>query len=93
MEVPDNILYLTDLLSPGALDGEATGEYAAKIYTPGAVISGCNMWQTYIYIYISVRNEIHLSNTCIPGKTVIDGQPLKFRQKLNLAHEKRRKQI
>ena len=47
----------------------------------------------YIYIYISVRNEIHLSNTCIPGKTVIDGQPLKFRQKLNLAHEKRRKQI
>ena len=47
----------------------------------------------HIYIYISVRNEIHLSNTCIPGKTVIDGQPLKFRQKLNLAHEKRRKQI
>lgn len=89
MEVPDNILYLTDLLSPGALDGEATGEYAAKICTPGAVISGCNMWQTYI----SVRNEIHLSDTCIPGKTVIDGQPLKFRQKLSLVHEKRRKQI
>ena len=41
MEVPDIILYLTRLLSVVALEGEAAGEYAAKISTPGALISGC----------------------------------------------------
>ena len=43
MEVPDNILYLTRLLSSGLDVGEAIGEYAAKISVPGAVISGCNV--------------------------------------------------
>jgi hypothetical protein len=41
MEVPDTTLYFTDLLSSALTDGEATGEYAAKISTPGALISGC----------------------------------------------------
>lgn len=40
MDVADNILYLTDLLSRGSTVGEAAGEYEAKIPTPGALISG-----------------------------------------------------
>lgn len=40
MEVPDAILYLTCLLSSGSRDIEAIGEYAAKISTPGALMSG-----------------------------------------------------
>jgi hypothetical protein len=48
MEVPDKILYFTDLLSPGIIDGEASGEYAAKIFTPGAVMSGCNIVHIHV---------------------------------------------
>lgn len=40
MEVPDNILYLTCLSSISSLETEPRGEYAAKISTPGALISG-----------------------------------------------------
>ena len=43
MDVPDNMVYLTDLLSSASSVTGATGEYAAKISTPGAVISGCNI--------------------------------------------------
>ena len=41
MEVPDIILYLTRLSSVIIPEGETTGEYAAMISTPGALISGC----------------------------------------------------
>ena len=40
MEIPDTTLYFTDLLSSALSDGEATGDYAAKISTPGALIFG-----------------------------------------------------
>lgn len=39
IEVPDNMSNFTRLVSEFV--GGATGEYAAKIPTPGAVISGC----------------------------------------------------
>lgn len=39
MEVPDMILYFTCLLSSNS-EMEASGEYAARICTPGALISG-----------------------------------------------------
>lgn len=42
MEVPDTILYLTLLVSIMVNEGELSGENAAKISIPGAVISGCN---------------------------------------------------
>ena len=45
MEVPDNILYFTDLLSSSTPEGEASGEYAAKISIPGALMSGCSFYQ------------------------------------------------
>ncbi len=45
MEVPDNMLYLTRLLSLELNVSETIGEYAAKISVPGAVISGCNRTQ------------------------------------------------
>ena len=41
IEVPDIILYLTLLLSKTFSETKATGEYAAKISSPGALISGC----------------------------------------------------
>ena len=41
MDVPDRILYLADLLSRKSPAGEAAGEYAANIATPGALRSGC----------------------------------------------------
>lgn len=44
IEVPDKILYLARLLSSGSVDTGAIGEYAAKISTPGALISG---WVTF----------------------------------------------
>lgn len=45
MEVPDNILYLARLMSWELDEGETISEYAAKISTPGAVISGCSQIQ------------------------------------------------
>ena len=42
MDVPDIILYLALLLSSRDSVIGATGENAAKISTPGALISGCN---------------------------------------------------
>ena len=51
MDVPDNILYFTDLFS-GTLEGEASGENAAKISIPGALMSGWSVYQIYKYIYI-----------------------------------------
>lgn len=44
MEVPDLKLYLTRLLSSDTSVGDRTSGYAAKMSTPGAVISGCNMY-------------------------------------------------
>ncbi len=49
MDVPDNILYFTDLFS-GTLEGEASGENAAKISIPGALISGWSYYQIYICV-------------------------------------------
>ena len=47
MDVPDNILYFTDLFS-GTLEGEAFGENAAKISIPGALMSGWSVYQIYM---------------------------------------------
>ena len=41
MEVPDSMEYLTNLLSLASVVTGEMGEYAAKIFTPGAVTSGC----------------------------------------------------
>jgi len=41
MEVPDNTLNDDLRLSPTSAATEAIGEYAAKMSTPGAAISGC----------------------------------------------------
>ena len=57
MEVLDNILYFKGLFSQRIPEGEATGEYAAIISIPGAVISGCNVYQ----IYVGIREVILLS--------------------------------
>lgn len=48
MDVPDNIVYFMDLVSPGIPEGLATGENAANISTPGALISGLTMWGTIV---------------------------------------------
>ena len=48
MEVPDSTLYLTRLLSLKKGVGEFSGVYAANIFTPGALISGCNVFE-HIY--------------------------------------------
>ena len=50
MEVPDNILYFADLLSTLLWEGEVSRENAARIFIPGAVISGCNVYQIYVGI-------------------------------------------
>jgi len=42
IEVPDSTEYFTRLLSRLSSDGKLKGEYAARISTPGADISGCN---------------------------------------------------
>ncbi|GJZ07930.1 hypothetical protein Tco_0542213 [Tanacetum coccineum] len=42
IDVLDSIVYLTDILSKEARDGEPNGENEAKISTPGAVASGSN---------------------------------------------------
>ena len=42
IDVPDIILKGTTLLSPSTSVIEATGDHAARIFTPGAVRSGCN---------------------------------------------------
>lgn len=48
MEVPDNILYFACLLSSLNEESEATGENAAKISIPGALISGCSVYEIYV---------------------------------------------
>ena len=58
MDVPDRILYFTELLSIWVWDGEAIGEYAARISTPGAVISGYNKMAYFINL-IDVTRHIH----------------------------------
>ncbi|KAL5991676.1 hypothetical protein ACLOJK_012585 [Asimina triloba] len=40
MDVPDKMLYVEDLLSSGTPESEVTGGKAAKMSTPGALISG-----------------------------------------------------
>lgn len=58
IEVPDNMLNFTRLVSEFV--GGATGEYAAKIPTPGAVISGC-IWILTVDIFINhqkARNSV-----------------------------------
>lgn len=43
IDVPDFILYNTLLLSPSTPEIEESGGHAARIPTPGAVKSGCNI--------------------------------------------------
>lgn len=67
IEVPDLMLYKTLLLSPFIPERGAAGDHAARIPTPGAVISGCNiitrfvkkLYKTYLYII-----RIHISALC-----------------------------
>ena len=53
MDVPDRTLNFKDRLSIDVLDGEAIGEKAARISTPGAVISGYN--KTYVAFFINLN--------------------------------------
>lgn len=46
MEVPEKMLYLTTRWSTSNLVGEDPSVHAAKIFSPGAVISGCQNSQT-----------------------------------------------
>lgn len=62
MDVPDMKLYLTLLLSEGEDEGETVGENAAKIFSPGALISGCG---TLLSKTTSKCNESReLTSTC-----------------------------
>lgn len=46
MDVPESIWNLTTRLSEGTFRGEAASLHAANIFSPGAVISGCNKAQS-----------------------------------------------
>lgn len=48
IEVPDLMLYNTLLLSPFIPESGAAGDHAARIPTPGAVISGCNVIKRFV---------------------------------------------
>ena len=41
IEVPESILKFTD---PTADDKDTEGDHEAKMFTPGAVMSGCRSW-------------------------------------------------
>lgn len=65
-EVPDTRLYLTLLWSLGSREGETIGENAAKMFNPGAVISGFSIFNiTKTEISPKEKNRMR---ECIPSK-------------------------
>ena len=60
MDVPETMLNLTLVVSSTSMDGDATGDQAARMSTPGAVISG--------FIFISSKQDFNISNQVLKLK-------------------------